>query len=228
MDYNLSKVLTEISAACLSCGRKTQDVTLVAVSKKKDFATIMAAYALGQRDFGENYVQEFMSKNAQNPPKDLRWHFIGHLQKNKVKDIVGRVHLIHTLDSMTLADRIQGQALKLGCIQDCLIEVKLSPDKMKSGVSPHELPMLLKHAANLANVRICGLMTMGSLTDNTETTRAEFLALKNLRDEVNAASIYPHTLTELSMGMSGDFTIAIACGATMVRVGSRIFGARNQ
>ncbi|MBU6307113.1 MAG: YggS family pyridoxal phosphate-dependent enzyme [Bacteroidetes bacterium] len=202
-----------------------QGVTLLAVSKTKPKEDIEALYQLGHRDFAENYVQELVEKQPLLPD-DIRWHFIGHLQRNKVKYIASFCALIQGVDSLSLLQEINKQAQKCGRVIDVLLQVHIASEETKFGLSNDEVFALLEQASLYPNVQIKGLMGMASFTDNTEQVRQEFLTLKSIFDRVNAQG--PHNrLTVLSMGMSGDYRLAITCGSTMVRVGSLLFGARS-
>ena len=202
-------------------------VTLVAVSKTKPVEDILELYNLGQRDFGENYVQELVDKQTQLP-KDIRWHFIGHLQSNKVKYIVPFVHLIHGVDSLKLLNEINKEAGKHNRVVDVLLQVYIAQEETKFGLDEEELNSLFITKGNelqeLKNVKICGMMGMASFTNDLQKVRVEFKYLKSLldkfRDSHSAISI-------LSMGMSGDYEIAIEEGSTMVRIGSLLFGERS-
>ncbi len=202
-----------------------QQVTLVAVSKTKPAEDISALYKLGQRDFGENYVQELVDKESQLP-RDIRWHFIGHLQSNKVKYIAPFVHLIHGVDSLKLLQEINKQAAKNNRVIDCLLQVHIAKEETKFGLDENELDSLLKSLDGLMmkNVRVCGLMGMASFSDDMNLVRNEFRYLKSLFDKF---SILHSSFSILSMGMSGDYKIAIEEGSNMVRIGSLLFGARN-
>jgi pyridoxal phosphate enzyme (YggS family) len=202
-----------------------QGVTLLAVSKTKPKEDIEALYQLGHRDFAENYVQELVEKQPLLPG-DIRWHFIGHLQRNKVKYIASFCAMIQGVDSLSLLQEINKQAQKCGRVIDVLLQVHIASEETKFGLSNDEVFALLEQASLYPNVQIKGLMGMASFTDNTEQVRQEFLTLKSIFDRVNAQG--PHNrLTVLSMGMSGDYRLAITCGSTMVRVGSLLFGARS-
>jgi pyridoxal phosphate enzyme (YggS family) len=200
-------------------------VTLVAVSKTKPIEDIQALYDLGQKDFGENYVQELTEK-AEHLPKDIRWHFIGHLQSNKVKYIAPFVHLIHGVDSPKLLEEINKQALKNDQIIDCLLQVYIAREETKFGLDENELADLV--TTQFANARICGLMGMASFSDSMDVVRSEFKYLKTVFDKYirNFHSSAEGT-KRLSMGMSSDYAIAIEEGSNMVRIGSLLFGARN-
>lgn len=206
-----------------------QDVVLVAVSKTKPVEAIRELYNLGHRDFGENYVQELADKQAQLP-SDIHWHFIGHLQSNKVKYIAPFVHLIHGVDSEKLLKEINKQAFKAGRVLDVLLQVHIAQEETKFGFDSAELEALFSSGAadlqGLKNVRISGFMGMASFTDNHEQVRKEFATLKGLFDRYKRPTAANVNLSILSMGMSGDYTIAIEEGSTMVRIGSLIFGER--
>ena len=193
--------------------------TLVAVSKTKPNEDIQALYHAGQRDFGENYVQELVDKEAVLP-KDIHWHFIGHLQSNKVKAIAPFVHLIHGVDSFNLLQEINKQAAKVGRTIDCLLQIHIATEETKFGLDADELAQVMSESAVLKNVQIIGLMGMASFSEDKNLVREEFRALQVLYKQ------YPQFKT-LSMGMSGDYSIAIEEGGNMVRIGSLLFGERN-
>jgi len=218
MSVNLEKY-TEIKKALGT-------TTLVAVSKTKPNEDIEELYALGQRDFGENYVQELVDKEAALP-KDIRWHFIGHLQSNKVKYIAPFVHLIHGVDSFKLLQEINKQAAKHNRIIDCLLQVHIAQEETKFGMDQTELEEALAGTAALPNVRVCGLMGMASFSDDLEKVRAEFRLLKALFDKCSEWPVVGVEWAIVSMGMSGDYAIAKEEGSTMVRIGSLLFGARS-
>jgi len=196
-------------------------VTLVAVSKTKSAAQIIALYNAGQRDFGENYVQELLEKQEQLP-KDIRWHFIGHLQSNKVKYIAPFIHLIHSVDSLKLLKEINKQAVNNNRTISCLLQIYIAQEETKFGLDFQEAEDIFK-ANTLNNIFITGLMGMASDTENIEQIKKEYQSLKSFFDNNSAA----HHLKYLSMGMSGDYDIATAHGSNMVRIGSLLFGARN-
>ncbi|MGN7721796.1 YggS family pyridoxal phosphate-dependent enzyme [Chitinophaga sp. 22620] len=200
---------------------------LVAVSKTKPVEDIRELYAAGQRIFGENYVQEMVEK-AGLLPEDVQWHFIGHLQTNKVKYIAPFVSMIHGVDSLKLLAEISKQSLKHNRVTDCLLQVHIAMEETKFGLSETELFQLLDQAGELAGVRITGLMGMASNTDDETQIRREFAGLKALRDRIRE-KYFPGTDTfrELSTGMSGDYKLALEEGSTLVRIGSLLFGARN-
>ena len=216
---NLKKVLKSIPP----------QVTLVAVSKTKPVEMLQAVYDAGQRDFGENKAQEMAAKQPQLP-QDIRWHFIGHLQTNKVKYIAPFVHLIHAADSLKILKEINKQALKNNRTIDCLLEFHIAQESSKFGLTPEAAEEILQSDAfkQLKNVRLCGVMGMATYTDDTGQIRQEFRKLKSIFDALKSHYFKesPH-FKEISMGMSGDYPIAIEEGATLVRVGSKIFGARH-
>lgn len=206
-----------------------EDVTLIAVSKTKPDAIIMEAYEVGQRDFGENKVQDMAAK-ATNLPADIRWHFIGHVQTNKIKYMAPFVHLVHGVDRVKVLKELNKEAAKNNRVIDCLLQVHIAKEETKFGFDAKELAEVfnLNPEKTYPNVRICGLMGMATFTENLEQVRKEFRGLKNLFDELKTA-FKPQTsnFKLLSMGMSGDYHIAIEEGSTMVRIGTAIFGERN-
>ncbi|MEO6670996.1 MAG: YggS family pyridoxal phosphate-dependent enzyme [Ferruginibacter sp.] len=206
------------------------NVTLVAVSKTKTVEDILDAYNNGVRDFGENYVQELVDK-YEALPKDIRWHFIGHLQTNKVKYIAGFVHLIHSVDSEKLLLEIAKQATKIKRVIDCLLQVYISKDETKFGFDEQELEMLIKkmeaNNESLKHISIKGLMGMATFTEDNGLIETEFNHLKTIFDRHNKAKTESLQLTILSMGMSADYTFGINAGSNMVRIGSLLFGERN-
>jgi len=205
-----------------------RNTTLVAVSKTKPIEDIQALYDLGQRDFGENYVQELTEK-AELLPKDIRWHFIGHLQSNKVKYIAPFIHLIQVVDSQKLLQEVNKQALKNNRTLACLLQVDIAREETKFGLDEKELnELMMKFATSeLQNVEITGLMGMASFTENMEVVRNEFRYLKSVFEKYASLPAPDSRLTTLSMGMSIDYKIAIEEGSTMVRIGSLLFGSRK-
>lgn len=201
-----------------------QGVSLLAVSKKKPVEDIEKLYQLGHRDFAENYVQELVEKQPLLP-SDIRWHFIGHLQRNKVKYIAPFCASIQGVDSMSLLQEINKQAQKCGRILDVMLQVHIATEETKFGLDQEEVLDLLQQAVHYPYVRIIGLMGMASFTENTEQIKAEFTALRSIFDRCNSLRS-DSPLRILSMGMSSDYPIAISCGSNMVRVGSLLFGAR--
>ncbi len=205
-----------------------EHVTLVAVSKTKPNKAILEAYQAGQRVFGENKVQEITQKN-ESLPKDIEWHMIGHLQSNKVKYIASFVHLIHGIDSLKLLKEVNKRAKQNNRIINCLLQIHIAEEDTKFGFDEKEVKELLEseNFKNLQNVKIVGLMGMATYTDDENQISKEFKSLKNLFDQLKTLNTFNFQLSTLSMGMSGDYQIAIKEGSTMVRVGSAIFGERN-
>lgn len=219
----LAEVRARIATALERAGRPQNAVRLVAVSKTKPAEAIRVAYAAGQRDFGENYIQELAEKSAAlSDLADLRWHFIGSLQRNKAKLATNISHLIHTVDRDELVDELEKRAVARGKPSDVLIEVNVGDESSKSGVAFESLPKLLEKAKATKNLRVRGLMAIPPFFDDPEAVRPYFVKLRELRDAHGGAAELP----ELSMGMSHDCTVAIAEGATLVRVGTAIFGSR--
>jgi pyridoxal phosphate enzyme (YggS family) len=221
----LARVRARLAAAEQAAGRPPGSVRLVAISKKMPPADIQAAYDAGQRDFGENYGQELRDKREALAASaaELRWHFVGPLQANKVKYVAGKVALVHSIDAAALLDEVE----RRGAPQSCLVQVNVAGERQKRGVSPDELPALLDRFAALAHVRCEGLMVIPPLGDDAEASRPSFAALRALRDREAAAGRPNVSLRELSMGMSQDLEVAVAEGATLVRVGTAIFGQRD-
>jgi pyridoxal phosphate enzyme (YggS family) len=205
---------------------KSSNTTLVAVSKTKPVSDIEALYKLGQRDFGENYVQEFIEKVPQLP-QDIKWHFIGHLQTNKVKYIVPHVHLIHGVDSLKLLKEIDKQAGKNNLIINCLLQVYIAQEESKFGLDEAEIEAIINELPNLNHVKIAGLMGMASFSDDENKVAAEFKYLHSIYTKYAELEAPNFKLQTLSMGMSGDYKLAIAAGSNMVRIGSLLFGARG-
>ena len=203
-------------------------VTLVAVSKTKPVADLMEAYTASQRIFGENKIQEMTDKWEQMP-KDIEWHMIGHVQTNKVKFMAEYVSLIHGVDSLKLLQEINKQAKKHNRVIDCLLQIHIAEEETKFGLDEEELNHILTSDdfKSLENIRIVGLMGMATFTENTTQIEKEFNHLKTLFDKINKLSIINYQLSILSIGMSGDYQLAISCGSTMIRIGSSIFGNRN-
>lgn len=223
---NYKEVLQLVNDATSKSGRKTDEVLLIAVSKTKPEAAIQELYDIGVRDFGENKVQELCSK-YESLPKDIKWHLIGHLQRNKVKYIVDKVHLIHSVDSVRLAEEIQSEAIKKNVIVNILIQVNVASEESKFGLDTAETEEIIRAIASMSNIRIKGLMTIAPFVDDGEENREIFKKLRQLAVDIDGKNIDNVCMNVLSMGMSGDYTVAIEEGATMVRVGTSIFGERN-
>ena len=223
---NINQVLENIKNACKKSGRNPEDVTLIAVSKTKPLPMLQEAYEDGSRNFGENKVQEIMDKYP-NLPSDIRWHMIGHLQRNKVKYIIDKVALIHSVDSLRLANEISNQAQKKQVDVDILIEVNIAGEESKFGTSREEVFQLVEEIAKLPNIFIKGLMTIAPFVANPEDNRKYFRQIRELSVDIMNKNIDNVTMSVLSMGMTGDYMVAIEEGATMVRVGTGIFGERT-
>ena len=223
---NLEEVEQRIQAACRHAGRKREEVTLIAVSKTKPVEDLKEAYQLGIRTFGENKVQELTEK-YEVLPKDIHWHMIGHLQTNKVKYIVDKAELIHSVDSLKLAETIEKEAAKKNCIVSILIEVNVAQEESKFGVHTDEVIPLIEKIARFPHVRIQGLMTIAPFVQNSEENRTIFRTLQKLSVDIMQKNIDNVNVSILSMGMTNDYEVAIEEGATMVRVGTGIFGARD-
>ena len=223
---NIEKVQARITAACNRAGRDRENVTLIAVSKTKPIADLEEAYRVGVRDFGENKVQELVEK-AEVLPKDIRWHMIGHLQRNKVKYIVDKVCLIHSVDSLRLAEEISKEAVKKQLTVSILVEVNVAGEETKFGSTSEEAIQLVEKIAALPGICIKGLMTIAPFVENPEENRKYFSKLRQLAVDINDKNIDNVTMHVLSMGMTGDYEVAVEEGATLVRVGTGIFGERN-
>jgi hypothetical protein len=223
---NLTQLLGRIATAARRCGRPPASIRLVSVAKSHPAEAVRAAIEAGATIIGENYIQEARGKFEALIHAPVQWHFIGHLQSNKAKYAVRLFQLIHTVDSLGLGEELDRQARKAGKVQQILIQVNISQESTKSGVSAAQTAALVRSLAPLPNLKVKGLMTMPAFFDDPEAARPCFAALRQLRDDIHAQSIPNVDLAELSMGMSGDFEAAIEEGATLVRVGTAIFGGR--
>ena len=223
---NLENVEQKIQAACERSGRDRSEVTLIAVSKTKPAEMVQEVYDLGIRLFGENKVQEIMDK-SEVLPADIHWHMIGHMQRNKVKYIIDKVDLIHSVDSVRLAETIDKEAEKHGVIANILIEVNVAKEESKFGLMPEEVPEFVEKIAGFPHIRVKGLMTIAPFVENPEENRPIFAHLRKLSVDIAKKNIDNITMSILSMGMTNDYQVAIEEGATMVRVGTGIFGARD-
>ncbi len=223
---NLQRTIAEIRSICNKAGRNPAGIQLIAVSKTKPAVLVKEAFEGGQIDIGESYVQELVEKQGSEELSGLplRWHFIGHLQTNKVKDIVGKVFMVHSIDRLKTAEELSKRASRQGVTVDYLIEINTSGERSKFGLPPEELLSAAPHFFNLPNIRLRGLMTIAS--PERSRARHEFHLLAELLEKLKKISPDPHLLTELSMGMSQDFDLAIEAGATMIRIGTAIFGSR--
>lgn len=226
LEKNLREVEERIQKACERCGRKREEVTLIAVSKTHPVSMIEEAYQLGIRVFGENKVQELCEKEAVLP-KDIKWHMIGHLQRNKVKQVIGKACLIHSVDSVRLADTIEAEAAKKGIISDILLEVNMAREESKYGLMPEEVMDFVENFSNYRHIRVQGLMTIAPNVENAEENRPYFKKLHKLSVDIRDKKVNNVNVSILSMGMTNDYEIAIEEGATMVRVGTGIFGRRD-
>ena len=223
---NLENVQEKIVNSCTKANRNVDEVTLIAVSKTKPVELLQEAYDAGVRDFGENKVQEIMDK-YDKLPSDIRWHMIGHLQRNKFKYIIDKVVMIHSVDSLRLAEEISKQAQKHNLVMPILVELNIGDEDTKFGASSTEAIALVKEISELPNIQIKGLMTVAPFVSDAEENRHYFNAMKHLSVDIINENIDNICMDILSMGMTGDYEVAIEEGATMVRVGTGIFGERN-
>lgn len=223
---NLQEVEKKIEEACRRAGRDRSEVTLIAVSKTKPVSMLQEAYSAGIREFGENKVQEMMDK-YDVLPDDIHWHMIGHLQRNKVKYLMGKAALIHSVDSLRLAEEISAQSVRHQVVTDILIEVNIAGEETKFGTDREEAISLVEEASRLPGIHICGLMTIAPFVENPEDNRTYFRQIRELSVDIAAKKIDNVDMRILSMGMTGDYEVAIEEGATMVRVGTGIFGTRD-
>ena len=223
---NLQQVNANIEKACAAVGRAPSEITLVAVSKTKPVSMLQEAYDAGARVFGENKVQEIMDKYDQLP-SDIQWHMIGHLQRNKVKYIIDKVAMIHSVDSLRLAQTIEQEAAKKDLVMPILLEVNVAEEDTKFGLKVEEVLPLLEQISSFSHIQVKGLMTIAPFVENPEENREVFRTLKKLSVEISAKKINNVTMSVLSMGMTGDYQVAVQEGSTMVRVGTGIFGERN-
>lgn len=223
---NLSILEEVIAGICEKCGRDPKEIKLVAVTKTHPEETVMEAYGEGLRDFGENKVQELVPKMSALPD-DIIWHMVGTIQTNKIKDLVGRVNWIHSISKVKYLKELEKRAARVDRVIRVLIQVNISGEDQKSGCEPEQLPEILQFAAGLKHVTVHGLMGMAALTADRDQIRQQFRMLRGLRDEHRKLESDSVRLDELSMGMSGDYDIAIEEGATMIRLGTSIFGSRD-
>ena len=223
---NVKNLQEKIKNACIAAGRNPDSVTLIAVTKTFGFSDIDEVVRAGVHDIGENYVQEVTEKRTKVSDPGIRWHFLGHLQSNKVKYIVDWVHLIHSVDNENVAAEIQKRSANLGRVTDVLIELNTSGEKSKFGLLPGKAFDFIKQLSTQPNLNIQGLMTIGPFSSDPEQSRSSFRVLKKVFEEINSAEVLRKPMKHLSMGMTHDFTIAIEEGSTMVRIGTAIFGTR--
>lgn len=222
----LIEVENNILDACERSGRNPEEVTLIAVSKTKPVEMLQEVYNEGIRDFGENYVQELADK-IEIMPKDIRWHMIGHLQRNKVKYLVGKVACIHSVDSLRLAEVINERSIKLGVVTEIMAEVNIAGEESKFGFTRDEVFDFAEKVSTMEGVKLVGLMTSAPYVNDPEENRQYFREMKSLSVDINEKNINNINITKLSMGMTNDYIVAVEEGATHVRVGTAIFGARN-
>lgn len=224
---NLEEVREKIRQACQRSGRREEDVTLISVSKTKPVEMLKEAYEAGSRDFGENRVQEIMEKYGQMP-EDVRWHMIGHLQKNKVRQVIDKAVLIHSVDTVELAEQIEKDAAKRDLTVDILLEVNVAEEESKFGFRTEEVEAAVMKIKEFPHVHIKGLMAIAPFVSNSEDNREVFKKLYQLYVDIRSKNIDNVNMSVLSMGMTGDYEVAVEEGATMIRVGTGIFGARTR
>jgi pyridoxal phosphate enzyme (YggS family) len=225
---NINSIREKISRACARAGRSSSEITLLAVGKTFPSPAVREAVEAGVADIGENYVQELLSKRRDLSGSDVRWHFIGHLQSNKVKNVAPWIHMIHAVDSTALAIEIDRRAAKAGRVIECLLEVNTTGEHTKFGVAPGEVTALVRSLASCDNISLGGLMTIGPFLPDPEGSRPMFRQLRELKDEIISLAQANVTMRHLSMGMTGDFEVAIDEGATLVRIGTGVFGPRTR
>ncbi len=222
---NYAEVKARMEAACARAGRDPKEVTLIAVSKTKPVSMLLEAYEAGSRDFGENKVQEITEKFPQMP-EDAKFHMIGHLQTNKVGQVIEKAVLIHSVDSVHLAEKIEKEASKRGLVKDILLEVNVAEEESKFGLSLDEVIPVLETIKTFPHIRVKGLMTIAPFVEDAEENRKHFKELHQLYVDIKTKNIDNGTMSVLSMGMTGDYEVAVEEGATMIRVGTGIFGSR--
>ena len=225
---NIEKIRRRIALACARTGRNRSEVTLVAVSKTFPGALIAEAIRAGVHDIGENYVQEVLDKRKELAGENIRWHFVGHLQSNKVKYVANWIHLIHAVESSSVAKEIDKWGRKANRILDVLVEVNTTGESSKFGVQPDQAISFVKNLAEYTNLRIAGLMTIGPFLPDPDSSRPMFRQLRLLKEQIVGLGQSNATMEHLSMGMTGDFEVAIEEGATIIRVGTGIFGSRKR
>jgi len=224
---NIETIRQKIFKEADTCDRTPEDITIIAVSKRKPATLIQEAIDSGHQDFGENYIQEAMEKIETLGRESACWHFIGHLQSNKAKFAVKYFDLIHTVDKIKLAKEISKQAAKIGKVQDILLQINIAGEETKSGAGAEEVLTLVREISKLDHVSLKGLMCMPPFFTDPEEARVYFKAVKQISQDIEKADIDSVSMTHLSMGMSNDFGVAVQEGATMVRVGTAIFGGRD-
>lgn len=226
LEQNLREVEERITAACRRVGRNREEVTLIAVSKTKPISMLQEIYDLGIRDFGENKVQELSEKHDEMA-SDIHWHMIGHLQRNKVKQVIDKTVLIHSVDSLRLAETIEAEAAKRDIVVSILLEVNVAKEESKFGFSVEEVLPAIMEISKFPHIRVKGLMTIAPYVENPEENRMIFSSLRKLAVDITNKNLDNVNVSIISMGMTNDYEVAIEEGATMVRVGTGIFGERN-
>ena len=224
---NIARIRAQMAEAAIACGRDPRDIQLCAATKMNDADAVRQAIAAGVDCCGENRVQELVQKGKENAYEGAPVHFIGHLQTNKVKQVVGHVDLIQSVDRMNLLEAIQKEAARQGIVQDVLLEVNVGMEESKSGFATSEILPLLEHIGDYPNIRVCGLMAIPPISHNDGDNVKFFQEIFNLSVDITAKKYDNVSVQTLSMGMSDDYADAIKCGSTMIRVGTAIFGARN-
>ena len=231
IEHRVARVYERIEDACARAGRRSDSVTLVAVTKTFPVEVVQAAYALGLRHFGENRVQELVEKASALPGKlhggDVNWHMIGHIQRNKAKDVVATADIVHGLDSLRLAKELNTRASGVDRILPCMVQVNVSGEASKFGLEPNDVPAFLDEICRYENIELVGFMTLAAPAEDPERVRPEFQRLRRILESTRASHASCLSWQYLSMGMSGDFEVAIEEGATHVRVGSALFGMRS-
>ena len=230
IEHRVARVYERIEDACTRAGRRPDSVTLVAVTKTFPIEIVQAAYEMGLRHFGENRIQELVEKSSALPGKlrggDVYWHMIGHIQRNKAKDVVASADIVHGLDSLRLAKQLNTRASGMDRVLPCMVQVNVSGEASKFGLKPNEVPAFLDELCRYENIELAGFMTLARPADNPERVRPEFQRLRRILESTQASHTSCLSWQYLSMGMSGDFEVAIEEGATHVRVGSALFGSR--
>lgn len=224
---NIMDILKNVEISANKCGKNLEDITVIAVTKTVDSSRALQAFEAGLTNLGENRVQEFVNKHENLKNYDINWHIIGHLQKNKVKYIVGKVKLIHSLESLSLAEEIDKRSKQQGLITDVLIELNIAEEESKFGIKKEDLINFIKSVEGFENIRIVGLMTVAPFAEDKEEVRWVFKEMKRLYDTVSSMSIKNVEMKFLSMGMTNDYDVAIEEGANIIRIGTAIFGSRN-
>jgi pyridoxal phosphate enzyme (YggS family) len=223
---NITDILKKVEISANKCGKSLEDITVIAVTKTVDSDKALQAFQAGLNNLGENRVQEFVSKHENLKNYDINWHIIGHLQKNKVKYIIGKVKLIHSLESLSLAEELDKRSKQHGIITDVLVELNIAEEESKFGIQKENLIDFLKSVEGFENIRIVGLMTVAPFTEDKEDVRWVFKEMKRLYDTVASMSFKNVEMKYLSMGMSNDYDVAIEEGANIIRIGTAIFGSR--